>query len=84
MKTNFFTLEVEETEKKEPKKKKTVFTHYINAYKEIKKPSTMATDFENVLLIGRDKYYGDVFKVWDNDPNDFAIYFGEAGDEFEK
>lgn len=80
MKTNFFTLESE----KKKEKKETVFTHFINSHKEIEKISYFATDFENVMLICRDKYYGDVFKAWDNDPNIFTIFFGIAGDEFDK
>ena len=61
----------------------TVFTHYINKNMEIKsKPSYQATYYENVLHIGCDKDYTDVFKCWNKDPNCFVIYFGTKGDEF--
>lgn len=80
MKTNFLTLE----RKKKKEKKETIFTHFINSHREIKRTSYIATDFENVMLIGRDKVYGDIFKCWDNDPNEFLIFFGTAGDEFDK
>ena len=39
--------------------------------------------FDNVLFLGNDFDYGDVFKAWDNEsPNSFWIFFGEKGDEF--
>lgn len=40
--------------------------------------------YENVLHIGYDSMYGDVFKCWDKNINNFAIFFGIAGDEFKK
>ena len=41
------------------------------------------SDFDNVLWIGHNHWYGDVFKVWsDVDPIKFNIFFGTKGDEF--
>ena len=76
MKTNFTTLE--------PKSeivKKTVFTHFITDKKTVCDSIRTVNGFENVLHIGCDKQYGDVFKCW-NDVNEFTIYFGTKGDEF--
>ena len=70
------------SEKQEPKK--TVFKKYIGADMVFNDSSWRPDQFENVLYIGRDKAYGDVFKVWDDDENDFLIFFGTAGDEFKK
>jgi len=39
--------------------------------------------YDNVIHIGSDKFYGDVFKAWnDGEENDFVLFFGEKGDEF--
>ena len=43
----------------------------------IEKPS----DFINVEFIGHDRQYGDVFKAWNDDPQQFTLYFGTKGDE---
>ena len=37
--------------------------------------------FDNVLHIGHNPFYGDVFKCW-NDGKSFTLYFGDKGDEF--
>ena len=39
-------------------------------------------DYKNVVYIGNDISYGDVFIAYNDDPTAFTIYFGEAGDEF--
>jgi len=40
-------------------------------------------NFDNVLFLGNDGDYGDVFKAWNNEsPEAFWIFFGEKGDEF--
>lgn len=79
MKTNFMSLDGKTKEVKE-----TVFTSFIgvdfNAVQTILKPS----EFKNVLHIGFDNHYGDVFKCWCEDINAFLIFFGTAGDEFKK
>lgn len=79
MKTKFMTLE---REKKETKKTK--FTHVISSKTEIEETNVFyPTSFDNVLWIGFNNFYGDVFKAWDNGrENNFVIYFGEKGDEF--
>lgn len=79
--TKFMTLPQMEGEKKETKKTvfKTLLAHDLTI------GGTILTPFhwENVLFIGEDKKYGDVFKAWDsNAPNDYVIFFGEKGDEF--
>ena len=44
------------------------------------KPST----YDNVLYIGYDEDYGDVFKCWDDGLVDgFVLFFGVKGDEFD-
>lgn len=39
------------------------------------------SDFINVEFIGHDEQYGDVFKAWDNNPQQFTLCFGTKGDE---
>ena len=69
---------------KQTVKKQTKFTHYVNEYKQIINNNDNPLKWDNCLHIGTDKYYGDVFKVWDdNNENNFTIYFGVKGDEFE-
>jgi len=75
------------TPKKEKKKKKTVFKSILKA------PAAggMITDifttparFDNVVFIGHDKYYGDVFIAYQNGNEDeFTLFFGTKGDEFD-
>ena len=78
MVTKFISLE----NKKESKK--TVFKKYITSNSSVEKAISEPSCYDNVLHIGYDKDYGDVFKAWnDNSPNDFVIYFGAKGDEFE-
>ena len=44
------------------------------------KPST----YDNVLHIGYDDEYGDVFKCWDDDwDSTFVLFLGVKGDEFD-
>lgn len=78
MATKFMTLDGKE------KKKETVFTHYIDSCKELSECYSSPKDWANVLHIGYDVDYGDVFKCWDYaDTNHFGIYFGVKGDEFD-
>ena len=72
-------------EKKNNKKeaKKTVFTKYIKGSHEVVKTTSVASLYDNVDYIGHDAYYGHVFKAWDDTETNFAIYFGEKGDEFD-
>lgn len=77
-KTNFLTLD--KTVKSE---KKTVFKFIVDANLEVLELTNIEPeDYENVLFLGYDTDYGDVFKCWNN-PSVFAIIFGEKGDEFE-
>jgi hypothetical protein len=77
MATKFMTLDGQKSEKKE-----TVFTHYVNGNMDIIEATLNPKNYENVLHIGYDNFYKDVFKVWNNKENEFKIYFGKKGDEF--
>ena len=71
------------SEKQEPKK--TVFEKVVSSKFSITKNTAYKPElFENVLYLGNDKYYGDVFKAWNSPINQFLIFFGTAGDEFKK
>ena len=78
--TKFKTLNSNKKEKKE-----TVFTHYVDTGKTIEKTDIDEPEqWKNVLHIGYDDDYGDVFKAWnEDDQNEFVIFFGQKGDEFE-
>ena len=43
-------------------------------------------DYEKVEFIGHDESYGDVFKAYhdENDDNNFALFFGVKGSEFDE
>ena len=62
--------------------KKTVFKYYLNSCMVIEKTESQPFNWENVLYIGHDPVYGDVFKCWDNEKDIFTLFFGEVGDEF--
>ena len=79
MTTNFMTLN---SEKQEPKK--TVFEKQVNGDLVVEDATFTVDEFKNVLYIGSDRDYGDVFKAWDYAENSFYIFFGTAGDEFKK
>lgn len=64
--------------------KETVFTSFINSYLKNQEAGNEPSAFKNVLHIGFDEVYKDVFKVWNDSENDFTIYFGTKGDEFNK
>lgn len=76
---------IDGSKRNEPKKevKKTVFTHFVNAKKEIKDAKVQPEKYDNVEFLFHDKDYGDVFKVWDNDnQSDYRmLFFGAKGDE---
>lgn len=78
-KTNYLTLDkITKTEKK------TVFNKIVTGNLEIAVVEYATPDsYLNILYLGHDNDYGDVFKCWDHDENDFAIIFGEKGNEFE-
>lgn len=62
--------------------KKTKFTKVITGGYEVEETDLMPSVYKNVVHIGNDVIYGDVFIAYDSDPDYFTIYFGEAGDEF--
>ena len=77
--TKFITLDSKEKEVKETKFKK-----IVNEGLEIETSRTSTQFWDNVLHIGFDEDYGDVFKCWQNKTkNNFTIAFGEKGDEFD-
>ena len=77
-KTNFLTLD-----KMIKTEQKTVFKKMVGADFEMEKIECLTPDdYDNVLYLGYDEDYGDVFKCW-NHESDFAIIFGEKGNEFE-
>ena len=62
---------------------KTVFTHIVENDLSISKSTCPPSSYDNVMHIGSDSAYGDVFKAWDDDSKgDFSLYFGTKGDEF--
>lgn len=61
--------------------KATVFTKSVDANLKIRDAAFQPCHYNNVEFIGHDRQYGDVFKTWDNDPNDFVLYFGTKGEE---
>ena len=77
MATKFMTLDGQKLEKKE-----TIFTHCVNGNMDISKATLKPKNYENVLHIGYDNNYKDVFKAWNDKEHEFTIYFGAKGDEF--
>jgi hypothetical protein len=64
-------------------KKQTIFKKFISADMNVKDAALSPNIYNNVVFIGHNKCYGDVFKVYDDgDENNYTLYFGEAGDEF--
>jgi len=66
-------------------KKGTVFTKLITAEFEINEVdgSSVPDDYDNVVLLASDETYGDIFKAYDDgEEDDFTLFFGVAGDEF--
>lgn len=61
--------------------KDTVFTKYVDIDLGISEAALKPYQFYNVEFIGHSSQYGDVFKTWDNDPNEFTLYFGIKGEE---
>ena len=74
MKTKFLRLDSSE------KSKETVFTHIV-CLGRVGKTDNKPKDYIHVLHLGWDKAYGDVFKCWNEDLEDFTLLFGELGDE---
>jgi len=62
--------------------KETEFKKCLDEDLEIGDAMASPNRYDNVAFIGHDKEYGDVFKCWDDDENDFTLFFGTKGDEF--
>jgi len=67
--------------------KETVFKYAVDCNNPGAKPRIGDTamkpkDFLEVVYLGCDKAYGDVFLARPETPSVFWIFFGEAGDEF--
>lgn len=78
--TNFIKMPPIGEGKKEPKK--TVFNKSVRDNFTVAQTVDQPYEYENVMFIRHDENYGDVFIAWDDNPNDFTLLFGEAGDEF--
>lgn len=70
----------------EKPKDKTVFTAGVNFNVKtekgcVEKTILKPTDYEEVIWLGHDKIYGDVFKAVKKDDS-FTIFFGKKGSEF--
>ena len=64
--------------------RKTVFEKILSSDFEIEETIDLPSCYEFVEFLGHDKYYGDVFKCFDKDPNNFALFFGVKGSEFDE
>ena len=65
-------------------KNKTVFKQILTEDLNVVNIVTVPSDWDNVLYLGYDGHYGDVFKAWnDGDSCQFTLFFGTKGDEFE-
>lgn len=63
--------------------RQTVFKKVIDSDFTINEAVDNPSDYENINWVGHDQLYGDVFFCYDNDKeNNFVIFFGTAGDEF--
>lgn len=71
--------------------KQTRFNYMVNISYEVNEPFPFKVEktfdtpsgHDYTLYLGKDKFYGDVFKCWNEGEEDnFTLYFGEKGDEF--
>ena len=71
---------------KKNKSKKTVFEKVLTFDFVIEKAECCLDVYEKVEFIGHDESYGDVFKAYhdENDDNNFALFFGIKGSEFDE
>ena len=69
------------SEDKKKEFKTTVFTYAIDVDKKVTKTNYSSSDFDFVIWLGYDSYYGDVFKAWNENGKYFTIFFGVKGDE---
>ena len=65
--------------------KQTVFKKYLTEDMVVKDNTkgSSVREWETIEFIGRDFAYGDVFKAYNTDSNDFTLFFGIKGDEFD-
>jgi len=64
------------------KKVKTVFERIVYKDATTDRFNELAPkDFTDVMFLGHDTSYGDVFKIWNKDPENFIIVFGKKGNE---
>ena len=61
---------------------KTIFTHVVDTDREVVETGMKPEAYKVVELIGIDGSYGAVFKAYDHDGDDFILFFGTVGDEF--
>jgi hypothetical protein len=63
--------------------KKTIFQSYIDLNGKEEDTFQNPHSYTNVQHLGYSEYYkNDLFKCWMDRTNDFNIFFGVAGDEF--
>ena len=66
--------------------KKTVFEKALSFDFTVDVTCADVYDYEKVEFIGHDESYGDVFKAYhdENDDNNFTLFFGVKGSEFDE
>ena len=64
--------------------RKTMFEKILLSDFEVEETKDLPSCYEFVEFLGHDKYYGDVFKCFDKDPNNFTLFFGVKGSEFDE
>ena len=66
--------------------KKTVFEKALSFDFTVDVACVDLEDYEKVEFIGHDESYGDVFKAYHdaNDDNNFTLFFGVKGSEFDE
>ena len=78
--TNFRKINLS-TNQSVKEQQKTVFKSFV-ATTRIEVAIQQPVNYKNIIHIGKDVAYGDVFIAYDDNPTNFRIYFGKAGDEF--
>ena len=71
---------------KKANSKKTVFEKALSFDFIVDDACGSIHDYEKVEFIGHDESYGDVFKAYhdENDENNFTLFFGVKGSEFDE
>lgn len=78
--TNFRKINLP-TNQSVKEQQKTVFKSFVGTTR-IEVALKHPVDYENIIHIGKDVAYGDVFIAYNDNPTSFRIYFGKAGNEF--